>query len=465
MSFTDFTKNDNKSIIWGLLQEGGVFNDIPNSSFENVKRIFESSIYSVKHDFDVFFDNNDEGDDDYDKKASEMIMNGNKNVIKKMMQELGKFKVTRTSNDSENIQQTYPSQQMQTNTNVLPVPPRYNSSTKKSKIEEIYRADDLQKGRMSEIEVRLKEKQEEMDKMLNNKKPTDIDFTDKKAGLNDTKLVSSDMERLLAEALSSRQQELDQVKLKNEQHSSSQSELNAEEWIKGTPTQPGNKNNEVKRPIENINKKPSSSSSSSSEKVSDVYKKNVTFNDKENIKIRYENVLDVSNVSNNLYDDIDDIDHIESRKDINNNHDGTLDTNKIDDNETEIELSILSKLKKNTLKPLNTVYTNDIINNSESLLYKPIPLDTFMNNDDSENNDDNNDNDEDNIIGSNYQNFDYKIAHNYSKSHVTRETGEYKKLEEKINVIKNEIEAIKSMQEKILHILTNVNIEHKTDNL
>ena len=456
MSFTDFTKNDNKSIIWGLLQEGGVFNDIPNSSFENVKRIFESSIYSVKHDFDVFFDNNDEGDDDYDIKASEMIMNSNKNVIKKMMQELGKFKVTRTSNDSENIQQTYPSQQMQTNTNVLPVPPRYNSSTKKSKIEEIYRADDLQKGRMSEIEVRLKEKQEEMDKMLNNKKPTDIDFTDKKAGLNDTKLVSSDMERLLAEALSSRQQELDQVKLKNEQHSSSHSELNAEEWIKGTPTQLGNKNNEVKRPTEKITKKPSSSSSS--EKVSDVYKKNVTFNDKENIKIRYENVLDVSDVSNNLYGDIDEA---ESHNDISNNHDGTLDTNNTDDNETEIELSILSKLKKNTFKPLNAVYTNDIINNSESLLYKPIPLDTFMNNDDSENNEDNNNNDDND---DNYQNFDYKIAHTYSKSHVVREAGEYKKLEEKINVIKNEIEAIKSMQEKILHILTYVNIEPKTDN-
>ena len=85
-----------------------------------------------------------------------------------------------------------------------------------------------------------------------------------------------------------------------------------------------------------------------------------------------------------------------------------------------------------------------------------------MNNDDSENNDDNdcnNDNDD------NYKNFDYKFAHNYSKSHVARETGEYNKLEEKINVIKNEIEAIKSMQEKILYILTNINIEPKTDNL
>ena len=80
-------------------------------------------------------------------------------------------------------------------TNVLPIPPRYNISnessknidsrgtTKKPKIEEIYRADDLQNHRMSELEVRLKEKQEEMDTMLNNKKPTSIDFSD--SSLND----------------------------------------------------------------------------------------------------------------------------------------------------------------------------------------------------------------------------------------------------------------------------------------
>jgi hypothetical protein len=47
MSFTDFIKNDNKSIIWGLLQEGGIFNDIPNANFESVKRLFESSILSM----------------------------------------------------------------------------------------------------------------------------------------------------------------------------------------------------------------------------------------------------------------------------------------------------------------------------------------------------------------------------------------------------------------------------------
>lgn len=443
MSFTEFTKNDNKSIIWGLLQEGGVFNDIPNSSFENVKRIFESSIYSMKPEFDVFFENNDEGDDGYDNKASEMIMNSNKTVIKKMIQELGKFKVNRTPTENQNVQHTP--------TNILPVPPRYNSSTKKPKIEEIYRADDLQKSRMSEIEVRMKEKQEEMDSMLNNKKPVDIDFTDKKSGLSDTKLASSDMERLLAEALSSRQQELDQVNLNNEQHSLNKN-INAEEWIKSTSTKPINTANtantvntskEIKRPVESTNKK------SSIQETTDLTRKSVTFNDNENIKIRYENILDASG-------------GLDATNDINNGV----------DNDGEIELSILSKLKRSNTKTANNAPTNDIIHNSNSLLYKPIPLDELMDmdNDNSKSkyeDDGDGDGDEDGDDDSevtNYKGSEYNL-YPYSKKRFVGETGEYKKLEDKIIIIQNELESIKNMQEKILHILTNVNVENKIDKL
>ena len=64
MSFYQFTKNENKSIIWGLLHEGGVFKDLPNSQIDNVKKQFETTILSMKPEFDLFFDKNDEGDDD-----------------------------------------------------------------------------------------------------------------------------------------------------------------------------------------------------------------------------------------------------------------------------------------------------------------------------------------------------------------------------------------------------------------
>ena len=275
MSFNDFIKNDNKSIIWGLLQEGGVFNDIPNNMFDNVKRLFESSILSMKPEFDIFFDKNDEGDDDYDKKASDMIINSNKTVIKKMIEELNKFKNPNSKHSVKlPIHQQQPQHQQQQQ--MLHIPPRFDiNSTKdtnkvnssgsggsgggsgrKSKIEEIYRADDLKKSRMSELEIRLKEKQQEMDLMLNNKKPESIDFSDTK--LNDNKLASDEMERLLAEALSSRNRELEIISMTTNDTSSKV----AEEWITGSKDPVTNavnasinikRSNEIKRPIEKIN--------------------------------------------------------------------------------------------------------------------------------------------------------------------------------------------------------------------
>ena len=107
---------------------------------------------------------------------------------------------------------------------------------------------------------------------------------------------------------------------------------------------------------------------------------------------------------------------------------------------------------------------NEIVNTSNSLLYKPIPLDTIMNNDVGNDGNSDNDNDEDSVMGSNYKSSEYNY-HTYSKSDVARETGEYKKLEEKVSIIQNELEIIKNMQEKILDILSNVNHDHKKDNL
>ena len=138
MSFTNFTSNENKSIIWGLLQEGGVFNDIPNSYFENIKRHFEMSILSMKPEFDIFFDKNDEGDEDYDKKASEMIVNSNKAVIKKMINELGKFKKPQQRSQQQPAHQQPvhqpPSSQLQPLlSSALPIQPRFDMTPESSK--------------------------------------------------------------------------------------------------------------------------------------------------------------------------------------------------------------------------------------------------------------------------------------------------------------------------------------------
>jgi hypothetical protein len=399
MSFSDFTKNDNKSIIWGLLQEGGVFNDIPNTYFENIKRLFESSIISMKPEFDIFFDKNDEGDDDYDKKASEMIVNSNKAVIKKMINELGKFKQPRK------IQPPPPTQNQIPQVNVLPIPPRFGmisdssnsvdsrGNSKKQKIEEIYRADDLQNHRMSELELRLKEKQEEMDTMLNNKKPTSIDFSDNK--LNDNKLDSDEMEKLLAHALSSRQRELEHMTMNTTLDKSK----NAEEWITGSNDPVANalnasiaikRSNDIKRPTE---------------QNSTISKKNVSFNEENNEEILYEK--DSANHTNN----------------------GTMSYRDTTENGTENgNLSFLSKLKRKS----NVIHSDTSVDS--------IPLDDFMTDYDE---------------GGEHGEREDDIIQLYvtEKTRDVRDSREYAKLDERINKIQTYIESIKQTQDKILELL------------
>ena len=420
MSFTDFTKNENKSIIWGLLQEGGVFNDIPNNYFDNIKRLFESSILSMKSEFDIFFDKNDEGDDDYDKKASEMIVNSNKAVIKKMINDLGKFKKTRQQQPAQPQQSHQSQSQSQTQlqqvhsltqptANTLPIPPRYGMTPessksidsrgigKKPKIEEIYRADDLQNHRMSELEVRLKEKQEEMDSMLNNKKPTSIDFSDNK--LNDNKLASDEMEKLLAHALSSRQRELEQLTMNTDKDVSK----NAEEWITGSNDPVAialnasiaiKRSHDIKRPTE---------------QNSIISKKNVSFNEENNEEI--------------LYD----------KDSINNTSEDTITPNNIQDND---KLSFLSKLKRTNVGK----YGESGIDS--------IPLDDFMTGYD--------DGDGDGDGDGGMQLFvNEKTRDIRDTIHIrdTIDSREYVKLDEKINKIQNYIESIKQTQDKILELL------------
>jgi hypothetical protein len=409
MSFIDFTKNENKSIIWGLLQEGGVFNDIPNNYFENIKRIFETTILSMKPEFDIFFDKNDEGDDDYDKKASEMIINSNKAVIKKMINDLGKFKKPQRQQQPPRQQQVNPlTPLVPSNMNTLPVPPRFGmtpessknidskSNSKKPKIEEIYRADDIQNYRMTELESRLKEKQEEMNTMLNNKKPASIDFSDTK--LNDNKLASDEMDKLLAEALSSRQRELEQLTMNTNNDYSK----NAEEWITGSndPVTSAlnasiavKRSHEIKRPVE---------------QNTIISKKNVSFNEGNNEEISYGN------------DGINIAEVVTTNDNHNHNHNQ--------------ELSFLSKLKR----------TSTATHNDSNL--DTIPLDNFIT-----------DYEEDSASGD-----DTIQLFVNEKPREIRHSREYEKLDEKINKIQTYIETIKQTQDKILELLTKVERHEST---
>jgi hypothetical protein len=390
MSFSEFTKNENKSIIWGLLHEGGVFRDLPNTQVENVKKQFENTIQSMKSEFDLFFDQNDEGDDDYEQKAAEMITNSNKAVIRKMVEQIGLLKPKRPID----IRQAPEQRTAPVN---LPVPPRFGGGgggangipTKKPKIEEIYRADDLQKNRMSELEIRLKEKQSEMDNMLNNKIPDHIDFTDK--SVTDDKLSSNEMERLLAEALSSRERELDKL---------------------------------IPSPIDKSKKLESIASSvrgAVPKRPQESMKKNVSFNETENEEIVYSKDVNMG-------------------AEVNGGMNESLDTNVVgeDENGNGGGLSFLSKLKKSSGDaPSSSSHTRHS--------YKPIPLDDIMaaeamEDDEYEGNEGNN------------RNLEMRI-YERRKTDETASAGESHKLNEKINIIQNEIQDIKRIQDRILNLL------------
>ena len=388
MSFYEFTKNENKSIIWGLLHEGGVFRDLPNTQVDNVKKQFENTIQSMKPEFDLFFDRNDEGDDDYEQKAAEMITNSNKAVIRKMVEQIGLLKPKRPVD----IRQAPEQRVAPVN---LPVPPRFGGGgggsvsangmpTKKPKIAEIDRADDLQKNRMSELEIRLKEKQSEMDNMLNNKIPDHIDFTDK--SVTDDKLSSNEMERLLAEALSSRERELDKL---------------------------------VPSPIDK-SKKPESIASSVRGAVpkrpQESIKKNVSFNETENEEIVYSKDVNMG-------------------AEVNGGMNESLDTNVAneDENGNSGGLSFLSKLKKSS---------GDVPPPSSHIRYSynTIPLDDIMAAEAMEE-------DEGNDL-----NLEMRI-YERRKTDEMASAGESHKLNEKINIIQNEIQDIRRIQDRILNLL------------
>ena len=404
MSFAEFTSNKNKGVLWGILQEGGVFNNIPSSMFHNVKNIFEMSILSMKQEFDLFFDKNDEGDDDYDKKASDMIINSNKIVIKKVIDEVNKIK-THNENSMKQVQaqaqaqaQAQQNMRLMPTQTILPPTPTTSSFIKKPKIEEIYRADDIKKTRMSELEIRLKEKQAEMDTMLNNKKPDHIDFSDKALGINkesdlyDKKLAGDEMERLLAEALASRERELEKLNNDAASESSDSTRIPVNKIV-------------AKRPRES---------------------KNVTFNDADNTKVEYKN--QDYNKGDNVFENGE-----------------SAESNESNENSDTNTLSFFSKLK--TKKDNNA-------ENTKGMDKIRIPLDDIMNSRSDEDGDDGD--------GNEIMQLRVQEMHNFGGSRETRETREwgemremqkYIVLEQRIQGIQNDMNEIKKNQELILSIL------------
>ena len=177
--FMEFISNNNKGLIWGLLQESNVFDGIENENFARIQTIFEDTISNVHRS-----------------NTNLSLLEKNKLTMNTLIKKI---------NDEK-------------------------SKPKKS-IQMVYRAEDIHNKREQEFNVKLKEQQDNLNKMINPTKPKAMSFSDET--INEDKPIGDDMDRLIAERLATRERELEIPQITKE----------TEQWL--------NNNREVKLKIEN----------------------------------------------------------------------------------------------------------------------------------------------------------------------------------------------------------------------
>ena len=174
-----FSGNENKALLWSVLHGGGKFVGIPDSQVATIKEMFESTIHNIG---------------EHCRRLNQPVnLNAiNKEAVVIICKKIEAIKMQQQSQQqqSRQQQQIYQKKQQQ-------IP----------QLETIYRAEDVQKERQNAFQAEFKKKEEEMSSILKLKKPEEINFTD---DVYD-KPIGDDMERLLAEALASRERELEQI--------------------------------------------------------------------------------------------------------------------------------------------------------------------------------------------------------------------------------------------------------------
>lgn len=182
LSLSSFSTNENKALLWSVLHGSGKFVGIPDSQQQTIQEMFDSTIREMSEHY---------------RKSNQPI---NLNAINKEA-------VVVICNKIEAVKQ-----RQQPPYNNRHIPQQQQIYQKKQQqvpqLETIYRAEDLHKERQNAFQNEFKKKEEEMSSILKLKKPEEINFTD---DVYD-KPIGNDMERLLAEALASRERELEQIK-------------------------------------------------------------------------------------------------------------------------------------------------------------------------------------------------------------------------------------------------------------
>ena len=163
-----YTSNDNKGLLWGILQESNIFDGINNNDFDKIKNIFEDTIYIINLN-----------------RSSESLIDKNKTTIEEMIDKINKQK----------------------------------KFTETSKIKVVYKAEDIKQDRLNEFNTKLQKYQEENSSFGKAIRPEEMKFNDKND--NEDKPIGDEMDRLISERLASRERELEILPVSND----------AENWI------------------------------------------------------------------------------------------------------------------------------------------------------------------------------------------------------------------------------------------
>jgi len=191
---TNFKSNQNKGIIWGLLNEHNVFNGIDNKYVTSIKSEFDNKINQISNTIST----------------TDNLVTLNKKVISEMINEITKYKTS-------NIQRQ-PSRQEQ----LVNIP---------------ITSADAQLQKQTLFQKNLETKQSEFDTLINKPKPNTIDFADNNG---QDKPNSSEMERKLAETIAWREKQLNVVL--DTQNKSETSISEANKWINRDNVSPSENN-------------------------------------------------------------------------------------------------------------------------------------------------------------------------------------------------------------------------------
>lgn len=151
----EFLGNENKFMLWSVLQESNVFQNIPNEYFEQIKETFDNVLL------------------DYSRNTNETeIVSMNKDVIPILLTKMHSIA---------------------------------NSQVSNKKIQLVYRSEDIKKEREDDFNKKMEMQQSNMKDYLQPKKPKEVSF----AINNDDKPLGGNMDRLIKDMMASRQRELE----------------------------------------------------------------------------------------------------------------------------------------------------------------------------------------------------------------------------------------------------------------